>query len=309
MSLFQYIVRWSGFVLHSLGHQKKMNWGSSKAEHGTRTGMGGFVREVATDAQGKGGEDRQEGRWLMQDEGQVRAGDTRVSVLLVATAEMPESSDYWEGCLVLLFPWGAQPLGVPRLTCQNQEKAGLRRMTLREYRAASSHTRPVLKEEMSVQKRLFILLQLPLECPHLLGAWLWSLHFLWRASNVGSQIYTCVALYIARAQEGRQMAFPSLEITYQFCFEYSRMFFLKIYFYFLTMCIYISWGWVHAHEDRCLLGPDKGTGSLGARVMDNCEQPSIGSGTRTQVLYKTSTSCTCWAISTVPCSRPFCRGL
>lgn len=58
------------------------------------------------------------------------------------------------------------------------------------------------------------------------------------------------------------------------------------------MCIYISWGWVHAHEDRCLLGPDKeGTGSLGARVMDNCEQPGIGSGTRTQVLYKTSRCC------------------
>lgn len=161
------------------------------------------------------------------------AGDTRVSVLLVATAEMPESSDYWEGCLVLLFPWGTQPRGVPRLTCQNQEKAGLRRMTLREYRAASSPTRPVLKEEMSVQERLFILFQFPLECPHLLGAWLWSLHFLWRASNVGSQIYTCVTLHIARAQEGCQMAFPSLEITYKFCFDYSRMFFFKIYFYYI----------------------------------------------------------------------------
>lgn len=74
--------------------------------------------------------------------------------------------------MVLLFPWSAQPLGVPRLTCQNQEKAGLRRMTLREYRAASSPTRPVLKEEMSVQERLFIQLQFSLERPHLLGAWL-----------------------------------------------------------------------------------------------------------------------------------------
>lgn len=35
------------------------------------------------------------GKVLMQeDEEQVMAGDTRVSVLLVATAEMPESSDY-----------------------------------------------------------------------------------------------------------------------------------------------------------------------------------------------------------------------
>lgn len=134
-----------------------------------------------------------------------------------------------------------------------------------------------------------------------------SLHFLWRVLNAWSHIYSCATPCIPRTQEGCHVTFPSCEVTFQMCLDYSKCYFLICTFIFLIMCICSLWGWLRACEYMCLLGPEEGNRTL---------EVSYGwpwtawhrYRTRTHLCAKTAHAGTCWAISGPYC-RPFYRGL
>lgn len=79
--------------------------------------------------------------------------------------------------------------------------------------------------------------------------------------------------------------------TYLLCFEWSHLviyipFFIKKSFLFKCVCTRACV--CVPHVCGCLKMPEEGVGWLGAEVTGGCELPSLGTGNKTWVLWKSS---------------------
>lgn len=97
--------------------------------------------------------------------------------------------------------------------------------------------------------------------------------------------YTPVQLHtLSELRKGATWPFLAMKQPTSSALPMVECSFLRFIFLFNYVHIYVLG--VDAHEYRCLLGLEEGSGSLATGVMGNCEQPNVGAGTRTQLFYK-----------------------